>query len=421
MRAFLVFAFLCWAAPAAASDWPDATPTAWHQLARAESLLSAPEPPNPVAVCIVDSGVNLTPDLAPVVIERLAYDGGDPGDTYPQEGIDDGHGTYVATFLAGQVNGWGGAGLWPRAKIVSVRVFPPGGKRANVYDYVEALRTCRQHPSVGVINLSLGGLIGTDQEMRELGTKISQLRLEENINVVAAAGNRGGEVEIPAAYGPAFAVGAAEPGGGRLCGISARGPALDILAPGCGLEGADSSGKAATFSGTSFAAPMVSAAIAAIRAYTQADADEAERLLLVTAGGETEYPMLDVESALRAAGCTCALAQTKAAEGSTVDAPPATFRVLPTPKGTAVGWRTKLVVTVRNRPAKAWLEVAVAGRIHQGEASRIRIRVRARAKSIRLRYLDDEGVSEWKTVRVVKPRRRGDAERALGGHQSSLR
>ena len=104
-------------------DWADAQPTAWHQLARAESLLSAPEPPNPVTVCIVDSGVNMTPDLEGVVVERLAYDGGDPGDTYPQEGIDDGHGTYVATFLAGQVNGWGGAGLWPRAKIVSVRVF----------------------------------------------------------------------------------------------------------------------------------------------------------------------------------------------------------------------------------------------------------------------------------------------------------
>src|SRR3712207_6871102 len=53
----------------------DSVPTEWQRMIRSEPLLYAPEPPNPVAVCVVDSGVNLTPDLAPVVIDRLAFDG----------------------------------------------------------------------------------------------------------------------------------------------------------------------------------------------------------------------------------------------------------------------------------------------------------------------------------------------------------
>ena len=80
------------------------------EVARSEPLLQAPEPESPVAVCVVDSGVNLTPDLAPVVTARLAYDGGDPGDTYPQPNGYTGHGTYVASFIAAQVNGWGSSG-----------------------------------------------------------------------------------------------------------------------------------------------------------------------------------------------------------------------------------------------------------------------------------------------------------------------
>ncbi|HVL94410.1 MAG TPA: S8/S53 family peptidase, partial [Solirubrobacteraceae bacterium] len=197
LLALLSFTALAGGDPARADD---SVPTEWQRLSRVEPLLTAPEPDNPVAVCVIDSGVNLTPDLQPVVISRTAYDGGDPGDTYPQPNGMTGHGTYVASFIAGQVNGWGSSGTWPRARIVSVRVFPPGGEVADLADVLRALKICMQHSTVHVINLSLGAVEATEQEWVELEARIAELRTTRNINVVAAAGNAGGAVERPARF-----------------------------------------------------------------------------------------------------------------------------------------------------------------------------------------------------------------------------
>lgn len=404
MRTLPIFlTFLALAAPAGASDWADATPTAWHQLARAESLLSAPEPPEPVAVCVVDSGVNLTPDLAPVVIERLAYDGGDPGDTYPQEGIDDGHGTYVATFLAGQVNGWGGAGLWPRAKIVSVRVFPPGRVRARADDYIEGLRICRQHPQVRVINLSLGDIDASEDDLAELEARINYLRHSRDLNIVAAAGNRGGDLEVPAAFEATFAVGGID-ASGALCAFSARGEGLDLVAPGCALVGADQRGGRAFFAGTSFAAPMVSAALASLRAYHGLSAAEAEQQLLRTARHSGAGPVLDVETALAPAALgwrrqSGEPMQPQAAESS-APAIQSDFLDYPRPR-TRVrrsGTRSTLVI-VLNKPDGVGIEVRRGSLVRETARDRIRVPRKGRA---RIRFISDYGCSPWTDVKLAE-------------------
>jgi hypothetical protein len=385
--------------------WADATPTAWHQLVNGEALLSAPEPPNPVAVCIVDSGVNLTPDLAPAVIERLAYDGGDPGDTYPQEGIDDGHGTYVATFLAGQVNGWGGAGLWPRAKIVSVRVFPPGGVRAKAADYLEGIRTCAQQEHVAVINLSLGDIDATSEELAELDQRITEYRRKNNINIVAAAGNRGGAIEVPARFPAAFAVGAAD-ASGRLCAFSARGHGLDLSAPGCALQGGDQHGYLSTFNGTSFAAPMVSGALAALRAYGGLSAEDAERRLLETARQGEQGLQLDTASALAPWNTSWATqlptSEVRPPVAAPIQSNAIEFVDYPAPLfKLRRRSRSHVLVRILNRPRGAIIEI-VDGRTHrQVWQSHFRLRAWSRSSARRrvsFRFISHDGLSPWSRV-----------------------
>lgn len=405
MRILLFFTLLLAlsASAKASPDWPDATPTAWHQLARAESLLTSPEPPNPVAVCVVDSGVNLTPDLAPAVIERLAYDGGDPGDTYPQDGIDDGHGTYVATFLAGQVNGWGGAGLWPRAKIVSVRVFPPGGVRAQAAAYIRGLKACAQRSDVRVVNLSLGDVDGTAAEIAELENRIRDLREENDINVVAAAGNRGGQVEVPARFSSAFAVGGVSESG-AICAFSARGHELDVLAPGCELFGADLKGTNAVFAGTSFAAPIVSAALAALRSYRHLSADDAERLLIDRAHASPDGPIIDVRAALLPEWSAEPMLQREAQETAMhggqshesifLDYPRPSFRLQ-----RQAGLR-RAYLRIHNRPKASAVLLRCGTR--DWEVARDLIRLPRTRRRIQIRFISDRGASPWA---VVKPRR----------------
>lgn len=393
-------------AAAQQSDWADATPTSWHQLAHAESLLSAPEPPNPVAVCIVDSGVNITPDLEGVVIERLAYDGGDPGDTYPQEGIDDGHGTYVATFLAGQVNGWGGAGLWPRAKIVSVRVFPPGGQRTRAQDYIDGLRACGQISSVRVVNLSLGAVDGTMEELAELRDQITRFRNADDINVVAASGNGGGEVEVPARFPASFAVGSVS-SDGALCDFSARGSNLDILAPGCALEQANQDGTPATFAGTSFSAPLVAATLGALRAYKGLSAAQAEEHLLTTANQVGSGRVIDVEAALSplAISSSAGADEPKQPADPPLNQHPATsdFLDYPPPRYRLRRKRrsSRVLVAVSNTPRGSSIEIRCGSDQRETHSSRFALSCRSGA---RIRFISDRGASRW--IRLRRASRR---------------
>src|SRR3954447_4773749 len=202
--------------------------------ARAEFLAypATPAAAAPAKVCVVDSGVDLTTDAASAVIERYSEFGGTVDDT--GAGTVHKHGTYVAGMIASQLDNRGAVGIWPQARIISVRVFA-GAEGSTVATYLKALERCRDR-GAKVINLSLSGLAtATGPELDQLENWISDMRTFSDINVVAAAGNNRGEGGYPAQFPARFAVGAGDPSG-AFCSFSSRGPELELSTLGCGVH-----------------------------------------------------------------------------------------------------------------------------------------------------------------------------------------
>jgi Subtilase family len=274
--------------------------TSQAKAANARFLAYAPPPPTGAgALCLVDSGVDLNPDTQPNVIERHAVDGGDPGDVHPTK-----HGTRMAMVAGGQTNSWGGVGVWPHLKVVSVRALPSGARDFSFDDYRRALNGVCLNSAARQIKLAAFALGNADQPApgaTDFANDVQEARAA-GVNVVAAVGNSGGSADFPASSASVLGVGAGD-FDGALCPFSARGPGLDIVAPGCRLEVARADGTPAWGDGTSEAAIFAAAVIVALRSYSPAlNPIEAEQLVLDTAVVLRAGKALDVENAFRAAG-----------------------------------------------------------------------------------------------------------------------
>jgi thermitase len=208
-----------------------------------------------IKVALVDSGVSLThPDLA----ANLESDGYDFGDDDPDPNDRIGHGTGVAGVLAALTNnGIGVAGLAPAVRVLPIKISVAGTAEfssatvAQAVDYAVA-------KGARVINLSL-----VFDQPTELLRESIQSAIDRGVAVIAAAGNSGGPVAFPASIAGVIAV-AATDRQGHLYTTSNRGPEVAIAAPGADILTTKLSGGYASQSGTSFAAPMVAGAMAAL-------------------------------------------------------------------------------------------------------------------------------------------------------------
>jgi subtilisin family serine protease len=295
------------AVPARAAVQPDNLPSPQAVLAHAEFLAHAPAPTSGAGtVCVIDTGVTPLPDLTDQVTERLSVVGGAVEDIYHH--ADDpfsGHGTFVAGTIASRVDGVGSAGIWPAAKIISVRVFrtPTGG--ATSADYRSAINECTQPlRHVSVITLSLGASFADADDVARLENKIINAHDYFNINVVASTGNDGNAsaVNYPARFPQAFGVGGTD-SSGAFCSFSNRGLGLDLSALGCDTYATAFDGRVGAFKGTSFAAPTVAGILVALRSYRpDLTAQQAEGLLLSAAQQTSAGPVVDASAAFRTAG-----------------------------------------------------------------------------------------------------------------------
>ncbi|AGT33511.1 hypothetical protein M493_16485 [Geobacillus genomosp. 3] len=211
--------------------------------------------PHPVKIAVVDTGVDARhPELAGQVIAN--YNVMNP----LQKGAADVHGTHVAGIIAGKKdNGIGAHGVFPGARLISIDVF---NRSFFSSDYVVAegiLEAIRQKAQV--INLSLGSSVSSP-----IVEEAIRKALAANITVVAAAGNSGTSMyEYPAAYKGVIGVGAVNDRR-QLADFSTYGPTVDVVAPGediySSVYDVDKKSTFAELSGTSMAAPMVTAVAA---------------------------------------------------------------------------------------------------------------------------------------------------------------
>lgn len=189
-----------------------------------------------------------------------------------------GHATNIAGIIAAQHDTIGIAGIAPKAKIMSLIACNTDGT-CSTSAVQNAIKYAVDN-GAGVINLSLGahGYLGYSSSY----DSYIKYAYDHDVVVVAAAGN--GDVEAPGAFGQDLSFMKASPicnesnGINMIIGVGATdaswsnyGACVDILAPGVQIMTstvpAFSDGYGYELvSGTSFSAPMVSAAAALLRA-----------------------------------------------------------------------------------------------------------------------------------------------------------
>lgn len=174
-----------------------------------------------------------------------------------EPGVSD-HGTGVAALLVGKPESGDWKGLLPGAGLYAANIFAAradGGLRANLASMMRALDWLAEK-EVLVVNFSLAG------SSNRVLTKLMRRASERGIALVAAAGNGGAKAKpaYPAADPAVIAVTAV---GADLSpyDFANRGEYIDFAAPGVALWTARKSGGGLQ-SGTSFAAPFITAAVA---------------------------------------------------------------------------------------------------------------------------------------------------------------
>ncbi|MCL2367903.1 MAG: S8 family serine peptidase [Oscillospiraceae bacterium] len=175
-----------------------------------------------------------------------------------------GHGTAVAGIIAAQRNNRVGlAGLFCQVTIVPLKIFE--GSTSHLDLAVQAIYAAVDEHGADVINMSFG-----------VTSRMSSNALEKAVNhaeaqgalLVAAVGNTGTTARIyPAAFPNVIGVGAVD-SDGNVARFSQRNDTVHVTAPGVNIPllGHGTSNRYITDSGTSFAAPYVTAMAAVARA-----------------------------------------------------------------------------------------------------------------------------------------------------------
>ncbi|MFE1404066.1 S8 family serine peptidase [Streptomyces sp. NPDC058770] len=229
-----------------------------------------------VKVAVLDTGIDSThPDFSGSIAESADFTRGD-GAVGGAVGDGDGHGTHVASTVAGDGAASDGRyrGMAPDAELLVGKVLDDngGGQESWVLQGMEWAAA-----RAPIVNVSLSGAAtdGTDP----LSQAVDKLSADHGTLFVAAAGNRGrpGTVGTPGTADAALTVGAVDRDD-ALADLSSQGPRLgdhavkpDLTAPGIGIVAARAAGTDGdnpvndhytALSGTSMAAPHVAGAAA---------------------------------------------------------------------------------------------------------------------------------------------------------------
>jgi subtilisin family serine protease len=203
-----------------------------------------------VTAYVIDTGVRITHSQ---ISGRASYgyDAVD-GDSTAQDG--NGHGTHVATTIAGSTYG-----VAKKAKIVAVRVLDNAGSGTTAGVIAGIDWVTNNHSGPSVANMSLGGGASTS-----LDTAVSN-SIASGVTYAIAAGNSSANASSysPARVAAAITVGATTSTDAKAS-YSNYGSVLDLFAPGSSITAGWNTSDTATntISGTSMATPHVAGAAA---------------------------------------------------------------------------------------------------------------------------------------------------------------
>ncbi|MFH2037271.1 MAG: S8 family serine peptidase, partial [Candidatus Zixiibacteriota bacterium] len=205
-----------------------------------------------VIVAVIDNGIDFSHPLFDGRILPNGFDFVD-GDTDPSEveGLLYGHGTFVAGIIRR---------VAPSCKILPIRAFNALGY-GDSYNIAAAIFYAIEN-SADVINMSFGNY-NNNPAVQEAILKA----LENKISMVSAAGNDGSNLPTyPAVYPGVISVSAID-SFEYIADFSNYGDYLDICAPGVNIYSSlTGTYQWGTWSGTSFAAPIVAGVCALIKA-----------------------------------------------------------------------------------------------------------------------------------------------------------
>jgi thermitase len=232
--------------------------TTWNQIKLYEAHRISRNFGGGIKVAVIDSGIDLShPLFAGKLSASSEFWDYVNNDATPQDesgGNGYGHGTAVAGIILQ---------IAPRAKILPIRVLRPDGS-ANTSDVVAAIGLAVTK-GANIINLSLG-TGGYDQSLMDICTWANN----QGVRIVAAAGNNGqlNNLDSPAlfswsssTYQMTIGVGSVK-ANDQKSSFSSYGNSVYTFAPGENIWSAYPGNKSANFTGTSFAAPIVSGSIA---------------------------------------------------------------------------------------------------------------------------------------------------------------
>jgi thermitase len=202
-----------------------------------------------IVIAVIDSGVDLDhPDLVHRLKKgyNVLADNGVPED-------DNGHGTHVAGIIASEPNNREGvAGITWFNQIMPIKALNAEGYGSS-FDVAKGIIWAVEH-GARIINLSLG-----NYQPSELLQEAVRYAYERGVVIIAASGNdNSSQPSYPAAYPEVLSVGAINPDGSRA-EFSNYGTYLDVVAPGTGIPSTFVHHRYAALSGTSMAAPHVTA------------------------------------------------------------------------------------------------------------------------------------------------------------------
>ncbi|CAA9467146.1 MAG: hypothetical protein AVDCRST_MAG38-983 [uncultured Solirubrobacteraceae bacterium] len=228
----------------------------WRDVVADPGLAPPPVTPTSPLLALIDSRLDEThPEI-----------GGSAISTLGSQPLSDSHGTATATVAAAPVNGVGMVGVWPGMRALNLPVptqIRCSDSSSNINRAVQA--------GAAVINMSYGSASACFAEYEQL-----QRATRAGVTLVAAAGNElaaGNPLEFPASLPHVLTV-AAVGQDLKATYFSNANAAVDLSAPGEGIvtavpPGFDRDRTADGYEaldGTSFSAPMVSAAAAWVRA-----------------------------------------------------------------------------------------------------------------------------------------------------------